>query len=81
MTGLREIARVHQGDFRLTANQNLMTGGVVEQQRPQIERMAAEHNLSDGCGRSALRRSAMACVALSMCGRAMAEAERYCHSS
>jgi sulfite reductase (NADPH) hemoprotein beta-component len=24
MTGLREIARVHQGDFRLTANQNLI---------------------------------------------------------
>ncbi len=77
MTGLREIARVHQGDFRLTANQNLIIGSVVERQRPQIESIAAEHNLSDGSGRSALRRNAMACVALPMCGRAMAEAERY----
>ena len=68
---------MHQGDFRLTANQNLIIGSVVERQRPQIESIAAEHNLSDGSGRSALRRNAMACVALPMCGRAMAEAERY----
>jgi sulfite reductase (NADPH) hemoprotein beta-component len=29
MTGLRAIAEVHQGDFRLTANQNLIIGNVV----------------------------------------------------
>ncbi|WP_025702688.1 NADPH-dependent assimilatory sulfite reductase hemoprotein subunit, partial [Paenibacillus forsythiae] len=28
MTGLREIAKVHTGDFRLTANQNLIIGGI-----------------------------------------------------
>jgi sulfite reductase (NADPH) hemoprotein beta-component len=77
MTGLREIAQVHQGDFRLTANQNLIIGNVAEQQRPQIEELAARHNLGEGSRASALRRNAMACVALSMCGLAMAEAERY----
>ncbi|MFX8933964.1 sulfite reductase subunit beta, partial [Acinetobacter baumannii] len=28
MTGLREIAKVHVGDFRLTANQNLVIANV-----------------------------------------------------
>lgn len=77
MTGLSEIAQVHQGDFRLTANQNLIIGDVAQRQRPQIEELVARHRLSDGSGKSALRRNAMACVALSMCGLAMAEAERY----
>jgi sulfite reductase (NADPH) hemoprotein beta-component len=77
MTGLREIAKVHQGDFRLTANQNMIISNVIEPQRSQIESIVAQHHLSDGCGESALRRNAMACVALSMCGLAMAEAERY----
>ena len=77
MTGLREIAQVHQGDFRLTANQNLIVGNVADRQRPEIEKLVAQHNLSDGRRESALRRNAMACVALSMCALAMAEAERY----
>ena len=77
MTGLRAIAEVHQGDFRLTANQNLTIGNVGEPQRPKIEMLVAQHKLSDGSRESALPRNAMACVALSMCGLAMAEAERY----
>ena len=68
---------MHQGDFRLTANQNLILGHVAEPQRAEIERLVAQHKLSDGSSESALRRNAMACVALSMCGLAMAEAERY----
>ncbi len=77
MTGLREIARVHTGDFRLTANQNLIVGNIDDRQRPQIEELVSRYKLSDGRRDSALRRNAMACVALSMCGLAMAEAERY----
>lgn len=33
LTGLREIAKVHTGDFRLTPNQNLMISNVTPQKR------------------------------------------------
>lgn len=78
LTGLREIARVHQGEFRLTANQNLVIAGVPEAERARIEDLVARHGL-DVAGRAptALARHAVACVALPTCALAMAEAERY----
>lgn len=77
MTGLREIAKVHTGDFRLTANQNLVIGNVSTQKKKKIEELIKEYGLTDGLHYSALRRSSMACVSLPTCGMAMAEAERY----
>jgi len=77
MTGLREIAKIHDGDFRLTANQNLIIANIDPAKRPEIESLLARHRLADGDGRSALRLNAMACVALPTCGLAMAESERY----
>jgi len=77
MTGLREIAKVHTGDFRLTANQNLVIGNVSTQKKKKIEELIKEYGLTDGLQYSALRRSSMACVSLPTCGMAMAEAERY----
>ncbi|SDN18743.1 sulfite reductase (NADPH) hemoprotein beta-component [Paenibacillus sp. yr247] len=77
MTGLREIAKVHNGDFRLTANQNLVIGNVSTQKKKKIEELIKEYGLTDGLQYSALRRSSMACVSLPTCGMAMAEAERY----
>ncbi|NOU71910.1 assimilatory sulfite reductase (NADPH) hemoprotein subunit [Paenibacillus sp. LMG 31458] len=77
MTGLREIAKVHTGDFRLTANQNLVIGNVSTQKKKKIEELIKEYGLADGLQYSALRRSSMACVSLPTCGMAMAEAERY----
>lgn len=77
MTGLREIAKVHTGDFRLTPNQNLIIGNVTSQKKRKIEDLVKTYNLSDGARFSALRRNAMACVALPTCGLAMAESERY----
>ncbi|CAM4003796.1 assimilatory sulfite reductase (NADPH) hemoprotein subunit [Saccharibacillus endophyticus] len=77
MTGLREIAKVHDGDFRLTANQNLIIGNVSSQKKRKIEALIKQYNLTDGAHDSALRRSSMACVALPTCGLAMAESERY----
>jgi len=76
MTGLREIAKVHDGDFRLTANQNLIIANVDPARRQDIDRMLARHRIGID-GRSALRMNAMACVALPTCGLAMAESERY----
>jgi sulfite reductase (NADPH) hemoprotein beta-component len=75
-TGLLEIAKVHKGDFRMTANQNIIVAGVAPEDRKQIEQLAREHNLYGGT-LTVLRENAMACVALPTCALAMAEAERY----
>jgi sulfite reductase (NADPH) hemoprotein beta-component len=75
-TGMRKIAEIHQGDFRLTANQNLIIAGVAEQDKAEIEKIARESGLIDD-GVSNQRKSSMACVAFPTCPLAMAEAERY----
>jgi sulfite reductase (NADPH) hemoprotein beta-component len=77
MTGLRKIAEAHEGDFRLTPNQNLIIANVPAAKRTEIQAIVDEFNLSTGRQYSALRQNAMACVALPTCGLAMAEAERY----
>ncbi|MDQ0059857.1 assimilatory sulfite reductase (NADPH) hemoprotein subunit [Paenibacillus harenae] len=77
MTGLREIAKIHTGDFRLTANQNLVIANVSTANKKKIIALATEYGLTDGIQYSALRRNSMACVSLPTCGLAMAESERY----
>lgn len=76
-TGLREIAKVHKGDFRLTANQNLIIANVSTRSKKKINDLLEHYGLTDGSHFSALRRNSMACVSLPTCGLAMAEAERY----
>ena len=77
LSGLRAIAEVHQGDFRLTCNQNLIIANVPTTQRDRIDALVAEYKL-DGYRRlSAIRLHVVACVALPTCGLAMAESERY----
>ena len=75
-TGMKHIAEIHQGDFRLTANQNLIIAGVAEQDKATIEKIARESGLIDN-GVSNQRKNSMACVAFPTCPLAMAEAERY----
>jgi sulfite reductase (NADPH) hemoprotein beta-component len=79
LTGLRQIARVHSGDFRLTPNQNLIVAGVRGEQRQVqvIDALVEAHRLDGFRSATPLRRAALACVALPTCGLAMAEAERY----
>jgi sulfite reductase (NADPH) hemoprotein beta-component len=74
-TGVAEIAKIHQGDFRMTANQNLIVAGVPAEQKDQIEAIARQHGLMDD-GVSEQRKNSMACVAFPTCPLAMAEAER-----
>ncbi|QKG43931.1 assimilatory sulfite reductase (NADPH) hemoprotein subunit [Providencia rettgeri] len=75
-TGVAEIARIHQGDFRLTANQNLIVAGVPESEKAAIEAIARSHGLmSDDI--TAQRENSMACVSFPTCPLAMAEAERF----
>ncbi len=77
MTGLREIAKVHEGDFRITPNQGLIIGNVSFRRKKKIEALLQTYRLTDGKRYSALQRNSMACVALPTCGLAMAESERY----
>jgi len=76
-TGLKEIAKIHTGDFRLTPNQNLVIANVSSQKKKQLNELMEQYGLSEGKQYSALRRNSMACVALPTCGLAMAESERY----
>lgn len=75
-TGVREIAQIHQGDFRLTANQNLIVAGVSAKHKAKIEKIAREHGLISEAT-SPQREHSMACVSLPTCPLAMAEAERF----
>jgi sulfite reductase (NADPH) hemoprotein beta-component len=75
-TALREIAKIHGGDFRLTPSQNLSISGITDEQKPLIEQILARHG-ADGAGQqSGLRQNALSCVALPTCGLALSESER-----
>ena len=76
-TGLREIAKIHDGDFRLTANQNLIIANISAKKRSEVEALLEKYGMHHSHERSALRLASIACVALPTCGLALAEAERY----
>ena len=76
-TGLREIAKVHDGDFRLTANQNLIIANVSSAKRDGIGALLDQYKLTNCYDQTGLRLNSMACVALPTCGLALAEAQRY----
>jgi sulfite reductase (NADPH) hemoprotein beta-component len=77
MDGLREIARIHQGMFRVTPNQNLVIADMAPTARPAIEKLMEAYGLAALNRGSGVRINSMACVALPTCGLAMAESERY----
>ncbi len=76
-TGMLEIAKVHRGDFRLTANQNLVIGNVDATDKAMIDQLVERYKLDAYKTASGMRRSQIACVALPTCGLALAESERY----
>ncbi|KIW01927.1 sulfite reductase (NADPH) hemoprotein, beta-component [Verruconis gallopava] len=75
-TGLREIAKAHKGEFRLTGNQHLILSNVSDAELPKMKALLAKYKL-DNTNFSGLRLSSSACVAFPTCGLAMAESERY----
>lgn len=76
-TALRKIAEFHVGgEMNLTANQNLIIGGVSSTRKPQIEAMLKQYSI-DNSRYSAMRLHSMACVALPTCALAMAESQTY----
>jgi sulfite reductase (NADPH) hemoprotein beta-component len=77
LTGLREIAKIHRGDFRITANQNVIIANVEANERAFIDALVVRYGLDLHARATPLHRDALACVALPTCPLAMAEAERY----
>jgi len=75
LSAVRAIAQIHQGELRITPNQNLLVANVSAGTRSRIESLAREACLLAPA--SGLRRNSMACVALPTCGLALAESERY----
>ncbi len=75
-TGLREIAKIHKGDMRVTPNQNLIIGNITDEDRATIEDLLKKYRIFESYNQSALRLNSMACVALPTCGLALAESER-----
>lgn len=77
LDGLRAVARIHKGMFRVTPNQNLIIADIAPEDRPAVEKVLKEFKLDGLQAGSGLRLNSMACVALPTCGLAMAESERY----
>ena len=73
--GLKEIAKIHKGTFRLTANQHLLISDIPNEELPRIKGLLAKYRM-DNLEFSGLRLSSSACVAFPTCGLAMAESER-----
>lgn len=77
MSGLQAIARAHNGEFRVTPNQNLIIANVAAKQKKAIEALLQQYGLGQSNQVSTLRLNSMSCVGLPTCGLAMAESERY----
>jgi len=75
LSALREIAHIHDGELRITPNQNLIVANAPTGKQAEIEAIARDAGLLAPW--SGLRRNSMACVALPTCGLALAESERY----
>ena len=76
-TALKKIAEIHDGDFRLTGNQNLIIANSSLPTKKNIEKILKEHKVLPDKNFTGLRLNSLACVALNTCSLAFAEAERY----
>jgi len=76
-TGLAAVAALNIGEFRLSANQNLMIADLDDSQKEAVKKILSEYGLDRQNHQSSLRLHSMACVSLPTCGLALAESERY----
>ncbi|WP_395666693.1 assimilatory sulfite reductase (NADPH) hemoprotein subunit [Methylocella sp.] len=77
LDGLRAVAEIHEGSFRLTPNQNVVIADIPAAGKAKIAAVLEAYGLDGRNDQSPLRLNAMACVALPTCSLAMAESERY----
>lgn len=72
---LLNIVVEHEGELRITPNQNLVFASIPPGRKAGMQRQLEALQRQLGSGR--LEQNAIACVALPTCGLAMAESERY----
>jgi len=77
-TALYEIATTNKLNFRFTANQNVILSDIRDENKKAIQKILKKYAIEEYTDSiSSLRRNSMACVALSTCPLAFAEAQRY----
>jgi sulfite reductase (NADPH) hemoprotein beta-component len=77
-TALLEVAKTGKTNFLFTSNQNMIITDVVEKDKAVINEILERFKIIEHTNAaSALRKNAMACVALPTCPLALAEAQRY----
>jgi len=73
-----EIAQTRKADFRFTCNQNLIVGDIDARDKKQVEDILNKYGVIQHTEKASnVRKQSMACVALSTCPLALAEAQRY----
>lgn len=77
-TALLEVAKTKKVNFIFTCNQNVIIGDIKDEDKPLINEILERYQLIEHTNSaSAIRRNAMACVALNTCPLALAESQRY----
>jgi sulfite reductase (NADPH) hemoprotein beta-component len=76
-SGLLQIAKIHDGEFRISPNQNLIISNIKPANKAKIEGLLEHYQISIGKSETPARLNSLACVAFPTCSLAMAEAERY----
>jgi sulfite reductase (NADPH) hemoprotein beta-component len=77
-TALLEVAKTGKTNFLFTSNQNMIITDVAEKDKAVINEILERFKIIEHTNAaSALRKNAMACVALPTCPLALAEAQRY----
>ncbi len=76
-SGLLDIAKIHDGQFRISPNQNMIISDIKAETKPKIEALLKKYQISIGDTETPTRLNSLACVAFPTCSLAMAEAERY----
>ncbi|MFA6059835.1 MAG: assimilatory sulfite reductase (NADPH) hemoprotein subunit [Taibaiella sp.] len=77
-SALLAIAKTGKATFRFTCSQNLMLNDIQQKDKAEIDTLLRQYQLIQHTDNSsALRKNAMACVAMPTCPLALAEAQRY----
>jgi len=77
-TALYEVAQTGKLNFRFTANQNVILADIREEDKETIQSILQKYKIEEYTSQvSSIRKNSMACVALSTCPLAFAEAQRY----
>jgi sulfite reductase (NADPH) hemoprotein beta-component len=77
-TALLEIAQTGRVNFRFTGNQNLIIADIQKKDKAIIQKLLEKYRIIEHTdAASAVRKNAIACVALPTCPLALAEAQRY----